>query len=61
MQEIMLVLNADTFNICCSSSVCIVVGGRGWWLVVGVVLVVVVVNCIRLSFVLLTQWLAMPL
>lgn len=35
MQEIMLVLNADTFNICCSSSVCIVVGGRGWWLVVG--------------------------
>ena len=46
VQEIMLVINADTFNICCSSSVCIVVGGRGWWLVVGVVLVVVVVNCI---------------
>ena len=61
VQEIMLVINADTFNICCSSSVCIVVGGRGWWLVVGVVLVVVVVNCIWLSFVLLTQWLAMPL
>ena len=33
MQEIMLVINADTFNICCSSSVCIVVGeGVGGWL-----------------------------
>lgn len=33
VQEIMPVINADTFNICCSSSVCIVVGGKG--LVVG--------------------------